>query len=194
MIIAMFKLVIFVYVSSLTLITFYSIIIYTRVGGPFIRIVRALKETLIVAIGTSNSYAAIPSAIRGLHNELKIDKDTTNLVIPLGISINPHGTVLHFAVSTMFMAQLYSKEISLNFLFIVLLGSILAGLAATGAPGLAALGMISLVLEPLELPFSVAVILLAAIDPILDPILTVVNVHANCASTAVVARIDKSPE
>jgi Na+/H+-dicarboxylate symporter len=143
-------------------------------------------------MGTSNGYAAIPSAIRGLHNGLKLDKDTTNLVIPLGISLNPHGTVMHFAISTMFMVQLYGKGMDINLFFVILFGSILAGLAATGAPGLAALGMISIVLDPLGLPVGVAVILLAAVDPIVDPILTVVNVHSNCASTAVVAIHDKS--
>ena len=192
MITAMLKLVVYVYLSSMILIGLYSLIIFFRVGGPFLRIMSIMRETLIVAMGTSNGYAAIPSAIRGLHNGLKLDKDTTNLVIPLGISLNPQGSVMHFAISTMFMVQLYNKEVNLNVFFIILLSSLLAGLAATGVPGLAALGMIALVLEPLGLPVGVAVILLAAIDPILNPILTVVNVYANCASTAVVATIERT--
>lgn len=44
---------------------------------------------------------------------------------------------------------------------------------------------------PLGLPYAVAVILLAAIDPILDPILTTVNVYGNCAATALIAKRKK---
>ncbi len=76
-------------------------------------------------------------------------------------------------------------------LLIVIIGSILAGLAATSAPGLAGLSMISIALIPLGLPYAVAVILLAAIDPILDPILTTVNVYGNCAATALIAKRKK---
>jgi Na+/H+-dicarboxylate symporter len=47
--------------------------------------------------------------------------------------------------------------------------------------------MIAFTLEPLGLPTSVAIILLIAIDPIVDPILTALNVHANCAMTVVLA-------
>jgi len=48
--------------------------------------------------------------------------------------------------------------------------------------------MIAIILQPLGLPVDVAIILLAAIDPIVDPMLTVVNVHANCATTVLVAQ------
>jgi proton glutamate symport protein len=69
----------------------------------------------------------------------------------------------------------------------VLFGAMLAGVAATGAPGVAALSMISIILVPLGLPVEVAIILLVAIDPIVDPILTVVNVQGNAATTALLA-------
>ena len=66
--------------------------------------------------------------------------------------------------------------------------SVLAGVAASGAPGIAALSMMSIILVPLGLPVEVAVILLVAIDPIIDPILTVMNILSNCALTCVVGR------
>lgn len=54
--------------------------------------------------------------------------------------------------------------------------------------------MNAIILQPLGLPIDVALILLAAIDPIVDPVLTVVNVHANCATTAFVAGDKVLPE
>ena len=38
---------------------------------------------------------------------------------------------------------------------------------------------------------ATAVILLAAIDPILDPVITLTTVHANCAASTMIAKIEK---
>lgn len=191
MMLAMLKLVVLFYVCALFLIAVYSILIWLSVGGPYLRSLIALKETIMVALGTSSSFASIPSALRGLQKGLGLEKRTTDLVVPIGISLNPHGSVMHFAIATVFIAQIYGTALGIKGFFIVLFGSIFAGLAASGAPGLGGLSMIALALDPLGLPTRVAVILLAAIDPVIDPILTAVNVYGNCASTALIAKKDR---
>lgn len=193
-VVAMLRLVIFVYVCALILLVIYSLIIWMRAGGSYWSSISALRETILVALGTSSSFASIPSALRGLHDNLKFEKKTSDLVIPLGVTLNPHGTVVHFAISIIFIAQIYAVPLGFKELLIVIIGSILAGLAATSVPGLAGLSMISIVLIPLGLPYAVAVILLAAIDPILDPVLTTVNVYGNCAATALIAKLEKGRE
>jgi Na+/H+-dicarboxylate symporter len=185
---AMVKLVLLIYLCALLLMVIYSLAIWLRVGGGFLRTFLALRETLVVAIGTSSSFAAIPSALRGLKEELKINKDVTDLVLPLGITLNPPGSVFHFAISALFIADLYRVELGLDQYVLIFIGAALAGIAASGAPGVAALSMIAIILQPLGLPVDVAVILLAAIDPIIDPVLTMVNVYANCAMTVLVAK------
>jgi len=47
--------------------------------------------------------------------------------------------------------------------------------------------MIAFKLNPLGVPTSVAIILLITIDPIVDPILTALNVQTTCAMTVVLA-------
>jgi Na+/H+-dicarboxylate symporter len=185
---AMFKFVILFYAGAFVMIIGYSIVIWLRVGGSYVRSLLALKEPLMVALGTSSSFASIPSALRGLHKELKLEKQTADLVIPLGISLNPQGSVVHFAMAAVFVSQIYGISFGLKEIGITLFGSIVAAMAAAGVPGLIGLGMISIVLDPLGLPVKVAVILLAAIDPIIDPILTAVNVYGNCALTALIAK------
>jgi proton glutamate symport protein len=184
---AMFKLLMLMGVGALLLIVIQTVVIWLKVGGNIFDSFSALRETLIVALGTASSFTAIPSALRGLKESLKIDKDTVDLVLPLGITINPPGSVFHFSLSALFIAQLYATQLSMDQYILIFLGAAMAGIAASGAPGVAALSMIAIVLQPLGLPASVAIILLAAIDPIVDPILTVVNVHANCATTVLVA-------
>ena len=82
----------------------------------------------------------------------------------MGITLNPQGNVLHFSIAALFVAQLYGQPLSWEQLGIVVVASVLTSVAASGAPGVAALGMLTLVLEPLGLPAAVGLILLTAID------------------------------
>lgn len=181
--IAMTKLVLLIYAGCLALIVFSFLIIWWRVGGSIWRPVSALREAIFVAFGTSSSFAAVPAALRGLKDGLGIERNVVDLVMPLGITLNPPGSVFHFAIATVFLANLYGVHLDAGQLAFVLVASVLAGTAASGAPGAAALSMISLILVPLGLPVEVAIILLVAIDPIIDPALTVVNVQANATTT-----------
>ncbi|MDD5224344.1 MAG: dicarboxylate/amino acid:cation symporter [bacterium] len=187
----MIKLITITYGCLLILLVSYSLIIWRRVGGSYRKSVTGLKETLMVALGTSSSFAAIPSALRGLRDGLGLERNTTNLVVPLGISLNPHGSIAYFGLVTVFMAQLYGVQIGFDGMLMVLLGSILGGVAGAGAPGVVSLGLIAYSLAYLGLPTQVAIILLTAIDPIIDPVVTMTNVYGNCASTVLVAEAPK---
>ncbi len=181
------KLIAYIYLSGITLMIIYSVIIWWKIKHryTYLESLSALKQPVIIALGTASSLATIPSALNALKNTLKIDKNICDLVIPLGITINPPGSVLHFAISSVFIAQIYSTELGMNAMGIILIGSILAGLASSSAPGLVALGMIGMILDPLGLPANIAVIILLAIDPIIDPIITTLNVYSNCAMTII---------
>jgi Na+/H+-dicarboxylate symporter len=129
--------------------------------------------------------------LRCLQNNLHIPKGTTNLVIPLGININPQGSVMYFALAVILISQIYNVPFGLQGFLIALIGSILAGMGATGVPGAGALSMLALILGPLGLPAQTAIILLIAIDPIIDPVLTVTTVYGNCAATVLAAERKK---
>ncbi len=183
---ALLKLIVSCYICALVLVCLYGVTMWLKLKGSFFRSFAALKDSFVVALGTSSSFAAIPATLQGLDN-LHLDEQNTKLVIPLGMNLNPHGAVMHFAISAVFIAQLYGTPLNISSLIIILIGSVLAGLAATGVPGAGGLGMIALILGPLGLPAATAIILLASIDPILDPIVTLTTVHANCASSAMIA-------
>lgn len=183
------KLVLFIYLASLMSMFCYSLIIWWKLRNKlsYMESLAALRSPLLIALGTASSFATIPASLYALKNNLKIDKNICDLIIPLGTTLNPPASVLQFAISSIFIAQLYNFNLGLDAISLILLGSILAGIAASGAPSVVALSMIAITLEPLGQPTSVAVILLVAIDPIVDPIITALNVHANCALTVVMA-------
>lgn len=184
---AMLKLIVLMYIGAFVMVVVYSLLIWMRVGGSYWKSLTALREPLFIALGTSSSFATIPSALTGLKEKLKLEKSITDLVVPLGITLNPPGTVFQFSLASIFIAQIYGAHLSLQDFIVLTIAAVLASMAASGAPGLAAVSMISLILEPLGLPVQVAVILLAAIEPIVDPMITVTNVYANCATSAIIS-------
>lgn len=161
-------------------------VIWLRAKTSPINILLGLKDTIVIALGTRSGLAAIPSAITAMNEQFKFERTGTNLVIPLGITVCRHGTVMMFALTALFMCQLYQMNVGLTELAIILFGSVLAGMASAGAPGIVAISMLALVLDPLGLPMESAFILLLALDPITDPLLTLINVQSNCAATSLI--------
>lgn len=185
--IALLRLILFIYAGSIVLLLIYFTIISIRAHVSFGKTVRMLRKALIVSLGTSNSYAALPFTLESLHRELRFRKSVVDLVMPLGTTMNPHGNALCFAIMGVFMAQLYDVSLGQADKLVIVVSSSLAGVSASAMPGPATFAMMSIVLDNFALPVSVCVVLLTAINPIIDPILTAVNVFGNCASTSLIA-------
>ncbi len=190
------KLIEYIYISCIATMIVYSLIIWWKLKHrlSYMETLAGLRQALVVAAGTASSFASIPSALGALKNNLKVDENISDLVIPLGMTINPPASVLQFAISSIFIAQIYGMELGFDQLTIVFVGAILAGLASSSAPSMVALSMIAMILDPLGLPSSVAIILLIAIDPVVDPIVTALNVHANCALAVMLSKEDTTPK
>jgi len=139
-----------------------------------------------VALGTRSSLASLPSTIHSLVDKLGFDHTEVNLYTPLGVTICRYGNVIYFALAAFFIAQLYETSLGMAEILTVLVASILAGMATAGATGVLTLSMMTIVLEPLGLPWSAAIVLFIAIDPIVDPLRTLLIVHTNMAATSVI--------
>jgi proton glutamate symport protein len=161
---------------------------------PFFQTYSELREPLVVAFGTRNSYAAMPSMLDALRENFRLPPDIINLVVPLSIVICRYSMILVFTIGAVFVAQLYDISLGASQLTIIFGGAILGMLAGAGAPGVVALSMISMVLIPLGLPIDAAVILLLAVNFLIDPALTVLNVYLTCATTVVIGRRTNSCE
>jgi Na+/H+-dicarboxylate symporter len=185
------RLIVFIYIACISSLIVYSLIMWWKLRHYFcyLEILTGLRQPLMVALGTASSLASIPAAINALKNNLHTDKNISDLIIPLGMTINPPASVLQFSISSIFIAQIYGMELGFNQTVIIFIGSILAGLASSSTPSIVGLTMIAMILDPLGLPSGVAIILLVAIDPVIDPIITALNVQANCTLGVVVSNI-----
>lgn len=185
------RLILVFYVSLFIMFVAYSFIVWRYLGGSYWGSIKVLKEPLLIAFGTSSSLSAIPFMLENLQHKCKLDKNVVDFSVPLGISLNKHGSVIRLVISALFTAQLFNQPLTFPHTMIILAVSILASIASSGVPGIASIGVLALVLQPLGLPTAVGVALLAAIVPLTDPIITLANVYGNCVSVIVVAKHKK---
>ncbi|TVU54166.1 MAG: dicarboxylate/amino acid:cation symporter [Arthrospira sp. PLM2.Bin9] len=185
--VAMQNFVIIAIVAFLIIYIISTLVIWHKSGYGLGRVLMVLKEPTILALATRSSFTCLPSAISALDEHLNFDKQTVNLVIPLAITVCRFGPVAYFATTSVFVAQLYNYDFNLSSFVIIIIASILAGMATAGATGILTLTLLDIILKPLGLPLEAILVLLIAIDPIIDPFRTLTIVHTGIAATAAIA-------
>jgi proton glutamate symport protein len=184
---SLLTLVILIYVSSLVILIISTLIIWRYCGGSYFKQFSALKDAIMIALGTRSSFTALPSAISGLVEGLELNKDRTKLTVSLGFTLCKYGKILIFCIGSIFAAYLYDYTLTIESYIVIIVGSILAGMAASGAPSIVSRSMISMVLAPLGIPAEAIIVVLLTIDPIVDPVITLISTYPNYAVTAVIA-------
>jgi len=186
----MFDFVFQQFVGGMAVVVLGTIVIWKRSGLDLMTVIRETKETLIVAVSSRSSLACIPYAQEALH-KLHFDKGGVELTVPLSFTVNRIGSIVYYAIATVFIANIYDAPLGVTGLVVVLLGSILAGLASAGTTGILTVATVAVVCDLLKLPSEAVLVLLIAVDPLMDMIRTASHVHGNVAVTAFVC--DKEP-
>ena len=108
------------------------IIVYAGIReNPYPLVFKCLKDSGITAFFTRSSAANIPVNM-GLCQELKLDKDTYSVSIPLGATINMAGAAITISVLTLAAVHTLGIEVDIG---MALLLSILSTISACGASG-----------------------------------------------------------
>ena len=102
-------------------------------------------------------------------------------MIPLSFTVNRIGSTAYYAVSTLFIANVYGVDLGLAGLATVLIGSMLAGLASAGSTGVLTVATTAVVCDLIGLPSEAMIVLLIAVDPVMDMIRTATHVYSNLA-------------
>src|SRR5699024_3942757 len=145
----------------------------------------AAKEPMVTAYVTRSSSGSLPVSMRAAER-LGITESTYGFSLPLGATINMHGTALYVGVSAMFVAVASGVALSVvQMLALVPVGG-LAPIGTSGVPG-AGLRMLSLVISQAGLPFA-ALALVAGVDALLDMVRTLCNVTGALTGTYFAAR------
>lgn len=185
MLIAMAKLVALFYAGCLVLCLLYIVNLRLTTGLSAFGILRSLGQPLVVALAAQSSIAALPLALERMGSELRQPAESTGFVMPLGVVANRHSYVLLFALTAVFVSQLYQVQLGPAQVVVVALTATASGMAAVGAPSVIA-PLIAYVLYPVGLPAAAGIAVVVAIGPLVDSMASMTNLFGTCMTTTLI--------
>lgn len=145
----------------------------------------ACREPLLTALSTASSNATYPVSKRALE-AAGVSERVTSLTLPLGATLNMHGSAFYQAILLIFMSQLAGAPLSgLQAIFIVLL-TMASSAGTAGIPG-GGIAMMAFMLDLLGLPQTYLALYLV-VDRFFDYPITAINVWGDLVVAAIVDR------
>ncbi|WP_313011212.1 dicarboxylate/amino acid:cation symporter [Brevundimonas sp.] len=159
-------------------------------GFSILKLIRYLKEELLLVLGTSSSEAALPSLISKMERA-GAAKSVVGLVVPTGYSFNLDGTNIYMTMAALFIAQALNIDLTIWQQITLLL---VAMLSSKGAAGITGAGFITLAATLSVVPdVPVAgMALILGIDRFMSECRALTNFIGNAVATIVVARWEKA--
>lgn len=155
-------------------------------GFSIIKMIKYIKDELLLVLGTSSSEAALPSLMQKME-QAGCEKSVVGLVIPTGYSFNLDGTNIYMTMAALFIAQACNIDLTLTQEITLLL---VAMLSSKGAAGVTGAGFITLAATLAVVP-SVPIegmALILGIDRFMSECRALTNLTGNACATLVVSR------
>jgi Na+/H+-dicarboxylate symporter len=154
----------------------------------FFTLLKDVKEPILLAFSTASSESAMPKTIEALEKH-GISNRIVSFVLPLGYSFNLYGSIIYITFETMFIAQSYGIDLSTGDQIKMMLILLVTSKGMAGVPR-ASLVVIAGMLSMFNIPQE-GLLLLLAVDQLLDMGRSATNVVGNAVASAVVARLEK---
>jgi Na+/H+-dicarboxylate symporter len=158
---------------------------YFVLRGRVFTLVNNIKDTMLIAFGTSTSEAAYPKVLLELER-FGCSNKIVSFVLPLGYSFNLDGGMMYMTFGSLFLAQAYHIHLSFPQQLTMLFTLMLTSKGVAGVPR-AALVVIAATIAMFNIP-EAGLLLLIGIDPLLDMGRSATNVLGNAMATAVVSK------
>jgi aerobic C4-dicarboxylate transport protein len=155
-------------------------------GFSLWKLLRYLREELVIVLGTSSSESALPTLMEKLERA-GVPKRVVGLVVPTGYSFNLDGTSIYMTMAAIFVAQASGVELSLRDQLAVL-GILL--LTSKGAAGVTGSGFVTLAATLSAIPSIpiAGLALLLGVDRFMSEARAITNLIGNAVATLAVAR------
>lgn len=168
-----------VYLAYIThILLVYAPLVYARRKIGLFKFLKELMPVIALAFSTASSVSTISLNLE-CSKKLGAQKETAELVIPLGATVNMDGTGIYQGVCVVFIATCFGIELTLLQCVVLIASVTLASIGTAGVPG-AGILMLTIALESVGLPVE-GVALVAGIDRIFDMGRTALNVLGDAA-------------
>ncbi len=155
-------------------------------GFRILRIVRYLKEELLIVLGTSSSESVLPRMISKMERA-GCAKSVVGLVIPTGYSFNLDGTAIYLTMAAVFIAQATNTPLGIMDQLGLLAVLLLTSKGAAGVTGSGFIVLAATLSAVGTIPVA-GVALILGIDRFMSEARALTNLVGNGVATLVVAK------
>lgn len=142
------------------------------------------KDVMLYAFSTSSSNACLPKSIEVAEKKLGLTPSISRFVLTVGATANQNGTALFEGVTVLFLAQVFSVDLSVAQQVQVVVMCIIAGIGTAGVPG-GSLPLIMIIMNGVGIPPE-GIALILGVDRFLDMCRTTLNVSGDLVIAALV--------
>jgi Na+/H+-dicarboxylate symporter len=161
------------------------LVVVLIVGPRALKLMGAIRSPALLAFSTASSEAAYPRTLEELQ-KWGVSRKVASFVLPLGYSFNLDGSMMYCTFATLFIAQAYGVELTVVQQITMLLLLMVTSKGIAGVPR-ASLVVIAATLTYFNLPEQ-GLLLIVAVDHLLDMGRSATNVVGNSVAAAVVAK------
>ena len=159
------------------------ITLYCKVSP--LRLITNMKNMSVMALATTSSAITLPVALEETETKLGLSKRITNLVLPLGMSLNSNGSAMHMAFTVMTIAQMYQLDFDITKMIYLAITATFVSLANAVVPG-AGLVSLAVIVPQMGLPIE-SIAIFAGVEWFVGMLRTILNVNSDVYSAILVA-------
>lgn len=159
-------------------------------GFSLWRLLKYIKDEILIVLGTSSSEAALPRMLAKMER-YGCDRSVVGLVIPAGYSFNLDGTSIYLSMAAIFIAQAYGVELSAGQQLSLLAVLMITSKGAAGVTGSGFIVLAGTLAATKVVPVE-GMALLLGVDRFMSEARAITNVIGNAVATVVVAKSENA--
>jgi aerobic C4-dicarboxylate transport protein len=160
-----------------------------RLGGFSLwKIIRYIREELLIVIGTSSSEAALPGLMEKMERA-GCTRSVVGLVVPAGYSFNLDGTCIYLTMAALFIAQATDTVLPLSGQIGLLLVLLVTSKGAAGVTGSGFIVLAATLKATGKIPVE-GMALILGVDRFMSEARAITNFIGNSVATLVVSKWD----
>lgn len=180
------QLIICFYVTCLLFIFLVLGTISRICGFSILKLIRLIREELLIVLGTSSSESVLPRMLKKLQIA-GCEKSVVGLVIPTGYSFNLDGTSIYLTMAAIFIAQATNTQLDVWHQVTLLAVLLISSKGAAGVTGSGFIVLAATLSAVGHIPVA-GLALILGIDRFMSEARALTNLVGNSLATIVVAK------
>ena len=164
--------------------------LYARFGGGkgAIKVMfKNLFKPAAVSFGTCSSVATIPTNMEAAEST-GINKDVTNIVLPLGATMHMDGSAMSAILKVAFLFGMFGQDFTTGRAILAIVVAVFSSVAMSGIPGGGGTGELALCTIFFPEQMAIAYPMALALGNLVDPPATMLNAAGDYVASFIVSR------